>query len=108
MLRQRKEMETRLAKVRAKEKAQRERYLRSDQRHKKRKVDRTKKVGDDHDEEQFVLDDYDSGREQTGPSTVRSDTGLSAATVELLGKLGMNLDASKEEEVDGEDEIKAC
>jgi hypothetical protein len=107
MLRHREEMETRLAKIRAKEKAQRERYLKGDQRYKKMKVDSIKTDPTDGDEEQFVLDDYDSDTEQSGSgSGETAGSGLSAATRELLEKLGM-LARPREEEVEEEDEIKA-
>lgn len=102
MLRQREDMEARLKKIRAKEKAQRDRYLRGDQTFKKRKTDASKGT-DEVDEDQFLLDDYDSDREQSTSGSTNGN--LSAATLELLEKLGMNL-APKEEDVEDEDEIK--
>jgi len=104
MLRQREDMETRLAKVRAKEKAQRERYLKGDQEFKRRKTE-AEKEGDD-EEEQFVLEDYDSDREQSSVQTGGASTGFSAATLELMNKLGMGLTNAAEEEDEVEDEIK--
>ena len=92
-------MEARLAKIRAKEKAQREKYLKGDQSFKRRKVE-TEHNHDD--EEQFVLDDYDSDREQNGNST----SGLSAKTLELMSKIGMGPTAMTEEEDEVEDGIK--
>jgi chromosome transmission fidelity protein 1 len=105
MLRNREDMEARLAKIRAKEKAQRERYLKGDQKYKKRKTDTVKADGADGDEEQFVLDDYDSDTDQS--VSRKAASGLSAATLELMEKLGMNISGPKEEEVEAEDEMKA-
>jgi chromosome transmission fidelity protein 1 len=96
-----------LAKIRAKEKAQRERYLKGDQKYKKRKTDTRKAGEEDIDEEEFVLDDYDSGNEHSGSRKgVSSETGLSAATLALMEKLGMSINGPKEEEVEAEDEMK--
>jgi hypothetical protein len=107
MLRSREEMEARLAKIRAKEKAQRERYLKGDQNYKKRKTVTEKRDGADDDEEQFVLDDYDSEAEQSlSRKGGTAGSGLSAATLELMAKLGMSMNGPKEEEVEAEDEMK--
>jgi chromosome transmission fidelity protein 1 len=107
MLRNREDMEVRLAKIRAKEKAQRERYLKGDQKYKKRKTNTAKVNGEDVDEEQFILEEYDSDGEQSGPWKGGSaGIGLSAATLELMEKLGMNNNGPKEEEVEAEDETK--
>lgn len=106
MLRTREDMEARLAKVRAKEKAQRERYLKGDQKHKKRRTETVNGGGEALDEEHFILDDYDSDAEQYGSrkgGAARS--GLSAGTLELMEKLGMGI--QKEEDVEAEDEMKA-
>ena len=101
-------MEARLAKIRAKEKAQRERYLKGDQKYKKRKGDNTNMDANDVDEEQFILDDYDSDGEQSrSRKGVAVGNGLSASTLEMMEKLGMNVDGSREEEVEAEDEMKA-
>lgn len=100
-------MEARLAKVRAKEKAQREKYLRGEQPSKRRRTEERGKTEDGEYEEQFVLDDYDSDREVEG-SMAKGDqrNGLSAETLALMENLGMNLGPSKEEEEEREDEIK--
>jgi len=104
MLRQREDMEARLAKIRAKEKAQREKYLKGDQTFKKRRTNAEK--DDDDDEEQFVLEDYDSDREQGSLKKGVAATGFSAATLELMNKLGMGTSTANEEEDEVEDEIK--
>jgi chromosome transmission fidelity protein 1 len=100
-------MEARLAKIRAKEKVQREKYLRGEPASKRRKTEDKGKTGDVEDEEQFVLDDYESDREGEG-SLAKGDArnGLSAETLALMEKLGMNLGPPKEEEEELEDEVK--
>ena len=104
MLRQREDMEARLAKIRAKEKAQREKFLKGDQTFKKRKTNAEEE--DPDNEEQFVLEDYDSDREQGSLKKGVAATGFSAATLELMNKLGMGTSTANEEEDEVEDEIK--
>jgi chromosome transmission fidelity protein 1 len=104
MLRQREDMEARLAKIRAKEKAQREKYLKGDQSFKRRKAEAEKKG--ENDEEEFVLEDYDSDREQKTLKKGVAAIGFSAATLELMDKLGMGTAVANEEEDEVEDEIK--
>jgi len=106
MLCSREDMENRLAKIRAKEKAERDRYMRGEQHHKKRRIDFGKTNEDN--EEQYMLDDYDSDREQTGSKFGGTESGLSAETVALLRQAGIGLQALKEEDEEAEDEIKAC
>ena len=103
MLRQREDMEARLAKIRAKEKAQREKYLKGDETFKRRKTAAEK---DEDDEEQFVLEDYDSDHEQSSHKNGIAATGFSAATLELMGQLGMGTTVADDEEDEMEDEIK--
>jgi len=99
-------MEARLAKLRAKEKAQREKSLK-EPRPKKRKTEEKSEGGVTGDEEKFLLDDYDSDREQTSKSSRENATrGLSVETLALMEKLGMNIGAPEEKEQDLEDEIK--
>jgi chromosome transmission fidelity protein 1 len=101
MLRGREEMETRLAKIRAKEKVQKLRYLKGDQDFKRRKTDKTE---DQDDEEQYVLDDYES-EDENG-----KDRGgfYSAATLELMEKMGMGPSALRPAEDEVDDETKVC
>jgi chromosome transmission fidelity protein 1 len=102
MLRQREDMEARLAKIRAKEKAQREKYLKGDETFKRRKTAADK---DEDGDEQFVLEDYDSDLEQSSHKKGITATGFSAATLELMGKLGMGTTVPDDED-EMEDEIK--
>ncbi|PVH87825.1 DNA repair helicase [Cadophora sp. DSE1049] len=99
LLRNREDMEARLAKIRAKEKVQRDKYLKGDQSFKRRKIETE---NDEDDEEQFVLDDYESDREHGG----NSSSGLSAKTLELMSKIGMGPAATTEEDDEVEDDIK--
>ncbi|RDW73743.1 hypothetical protein BP5796_07185 [Coleophoma crateriformis] len=101
LLRDREEMESRLAEIRAKEKAQHERYLSGASTQKRRKVDAKKDTFND-EEDQFVLEDYDSDGEQLNTST----SGLSSATLALMEKLGMVGGPPKEEEAEVQEEIK--
>lgn len=100
-------MEARLAKIRAKEKAQREKYLKGEPHSKRRKTDDKEKAMGGEDEEQFVLDEYESDRDGEG-STAKGEArnGLSAETLALMEKLGMNLGPPEKEEEELEDEIK--
>lgn len=87
MLRQREDMEARLKKIRAKEKAQKEKYLKGEQAYKKRKPDAFTIGNDDDNEDQFVLEDYESDHEQS--TSAAASGGLSAATLELMEKLSI-------------------
>jgi chromosome transmission fidelity protein 1 len=104
MLRSREDMEIRLAKIRAKEVAERDKYMKGGQNYKKRRIDVAKSEEDDG--EQYVLDDYDSDREHSGPKSEGSGTGLSAETLALLRQAGIGIEAPKEEGEELEDEIK--
>lgn len=106
MLRSREELEERLAKIRAKEKAQKVKYIKGDQSFKKRKTNVEADEKED-DEEQFVLEDYDSDTELNS-SRKGGDGTYSAATLELMSKLGMGPNALKVEEEEAEDETKVC
>jgi len=101
MLRQREDMEARLAKIRAKEDAQKQKYLKGDQNLKRRKVD----IRNDESEEQFVLEDYDSDGEQM--SNKCQTQGLySAETLALMEQLGMTA-KPRVDDVEGDvDELK--
>lgn len=102
MLRQREEMQARLAKVRAREKAQQDKYLRGDQTLKRRKMDVN--ADDEDNEDQYLLDDYESDRE-TGIAKSGSSSVFSEATLKLMQQVGMVNDA-KDEDEEIEDEIK--
>ena len=105
MIRRHEDMEARLSKIRAKEKAQRQQYLRGESVLKRRKPDSNQRSDPDEEEEQFVLDDYESDGDNSN-SRSGGAGGLSAATLELMDKLGMNVGAPKEDDEEGNDEIK--
>lgn len=101
-------MEARLAKTRAKEKAQRDRFSKGDRGHKKRKLDLGAVGTDGLDEADFALDDYDSDQEVAAKFRKdESGEGLSADTLALMDKLGMMVKPRHDEEAE-EDEIKVC
>ncbi|KAL3426121.1 DNA repair helicase [Phlyctema vagabunda] len=102
LLRYREDIEARLAKVRAKEKSQRDKYLKGETIHKKRRLDTSQKLGPPDDEEQFVLEDYNSDEEHMADPS----SGLSSATLKLMEKVGLSIGASKEDDLEAEDEIK--
>ncbi|TQS34994.1 hypothetical protein Golomagni_04600, partial [Golovinomyces magnicellulatus] len=114
LLELRDDMETRLEKIRLKEKKQYDRYLRGESTLKKRKIAAHLTKGDgesDHDEEQFVLDEYDSDHVDSGSGNHSKDKSLySAETLALLNELGMGpIDLKKDEEekyLEIEDEVK--
>jgi chromosome transmission fidelity protein 1 len=86
--------------------AQKERYLKGEPDPKRRRVEDKVKKGEGDDEEQFVLDDYDSDREGAGSVPKEAAIGLSAETMALMKKLGMNIGPAEEEEQEVEDEVK--
>lgn len=106
LLQSRKELEARLAKVREKEKRERENYERGASRRKKRKPDVEEKrpVGN---EDEFALDDYESDPEgQASRKQDDNELGFSKDTLALMAKLDGGLTNMKDEEVEEEDEIK--
>lgn len=96
-------MEARLAKIRAKEKSQRDKYFKGDQNFKKRKTE--SKDDDDDDDAQYILEDYESGDEKSSNSGGASSV-FSAATLELMSKAGMGPMTSRDEDEEVEDETK--
>jgi len=94
-------MEGRLAKIRVREHAQKQKYLKGDQASKKRKVDG--QYAENDDVEQFVLDDYDSDGENA--STAPRKTGVySTETLALMERLGMSTEPKKRDADEDEDE----
>jgi chromosome transmission fidelity protein 1 len=98
-------MEVRFRKIRAKEKAQRDNYLKGDRGYKKRKTDGSSARDGPGDEEQYVLEDYESEREESHSKT--NPEGLSTETLALMEQLGMITHPSDEGDAELEDEIKA-
>lgn len=105
MLCLREDMEARLSKIRAKEKTQRDRYLKGNTNQKKRKTEVVQSSEEESDE-QFVLEDYNSDGERSGLNNGSKAGNLSTTTLELMGKLGMNVGRLKEDDEVAEDEAK--
>ncbi|KAF2205065.1 ATP-dependent RNA helicase-like protein chl1 [Delitschia confertaspora ATCC 74209] len=105
-LRRRRDLETRLAKIRAKEKRLKERYQNSEPRYKRQKTGGDQH-GDDEDEARFILNDYESGEESNKNSrrTTFDDSGISAETQALMQQLGYSVH-KKEDEEEPVDEMK--
>ncbi|KAK5125880.1 ATP-dependent DNA helicase chl1, partial [Cryomyces antarcticus] len=109
-LQQRADLETRLAKIRAKEKRLKERYQNGEPQQKRPKTTTDGKASEEEDDEaQFILDDYDSddNSDEKAGTNVSADFGISAETQALMKKLGMGVgDAPAEEEAELEDELR--
>ncbi|KAG9244169.1 helicase C-terminal domain-containing protein [Calycina marina] len=103
LLRNREDLEARLTKIRAKEKSQRERYFKGEQRHKKRRKEPASTA--EKDEEQFLLDDYESDGGMPAKNGSNGE-GFSTVTMELMEKVGMTRSTLAEEETEVEDDIK--
>ncbi|SZF03684.1 unnamed protein product [Blumeria hordei] len=108
MVHQREDFELRLSQIRAKEKAIRDKFLRGERSSKKRKINHTNV--DKHDDEQFVLEEYESDEDKkTHDKTARSL--YSAETLLLLDELGMGPAADRkqdDEEIYDETKIYFC
>jgi chromosome transmission fidelity protein 1 len=101
------DLENRLAKVREREKKIKQKYENGEPLTKRRKVAIAGQESN-LDDEQFLLDDYESDKEggSAGRGTSHPD-GLSAETQALLKKLGMNIGMpTAEEDAEMPDELK--
>jgi chromosome transmission fidelity protein 1 len=105
MLCLREDMEARLSKIRAKEKTQRDRYLKGNTNQKKRKTEVVQSSEEEGDE-QFVLEDYNSDGERSRLNNGSKAGNLSTTTLELMEKLGMNVGRLKEDDEVAKDEAK--
>ena len=85
------EVEARLARIRAKELRQKQRYQHGESQAKRIKAGPAETAVDDDDEARFVLDDYDSdeGAQQKSTSRSLEFKGLSTESRELMQKLGL-------------------
>ncbi|CAI7576060.1 unnamed protein product [Penicillium glandicola] len=99
----RQEFEARLAKIR-----QEERLKREDSADRPRKKQRLDDSGPEiADDDQFVLDDYDSDTDkQKKQNDSGNSDGLSASTLALLERFQGKFSTKKDKEDDGDDEIK--
>ncbi|KAI9837845.1 MAG: hypothetical protein M1819_006779 [Sarea resinae] len=108
-LRQRADIESRLAKIRAKERRQKERYEKGEPLHKRMKFSADHALSDEDAEARFLLEDYVSDDDQPKGSRkigTAEYEGLSATTRELMRKLEGVDGMPKEEEEEIEEELK--
>lgn len=108
ILDRRQELEKRLAKIRAKEEQQKQRYQNGEPAAKYRKLDHDKSPSKLDDESHFLLDDYDSDNEQRQRLQTQStnELGLSAETLAMLKELRDGESRKDTDEVELEDELK--
>ncbi|KAL8737705.1 MAG: hypothetical protein Q9181_001423 [Wetmoreana brouardii] len=98
LIQRRMDLESRLAKIRDKELRQRRQYEKGEPAMKRAKLSQGSGAPEVEDERQFVLDDYESNDENGQAAVVRSrDESLSAATLDLMQKLGEPLERMKED-----------
>ncbi|KAJ9648856.1 ATP-dependent DNA helicase chl1 [Coniosporium tulheliwenetii] len=108
-LRERADLEARLAKIRAKEKRLKERYENGEPTHKKQKQrTATSAFVSEDDEARFTLDDYESddNADRKSDATTNADYGLSAETQALMSKLGMPTAGASTEDTEAMDKLK--
>ncbi|KAI9659264.1 MAG: ATP-dependent DNA helicase chl1 [Trizodia sp. TS-e1964] len=98
-------LESRLAKIRAKEKRDRDRYDRGEPHPKKTKANLSESVNDAENDAQFSLEDYESDNNSV-PRPPGANDGLSAETLGLMKKLGMDVGNLPEDEIEIEEELK--
>ena len=92
VIEQKKEFETRLARIRAKELRQKQRYEHGDSQAKRIKIDQTQSTADIADEARYVLDHYESDDEHAQQKSTSRATGLegvSTTSMELMRRLGL-------------------
>lgn len=92
------ELESRLAKIREKEAHQRIQYEKGEPLKKRAKVNPCNSSSELADEDQFVLDDYESETEVKAPTASRAGSdGFSIASLDLLRKLGEPIEPTRED-----------
>ncbi|KAJ5116475.1 hypothetical protein N7456_000823 [Penicillium angulare] len=103
----RQEFEARLAKIKQEEDRVRQAQGNQDRPRKKQRIDEPKSAEKDEDENQFVLDDYDSETEEKKPGAGDSTgfDGLSASTLALLERFKGKLSTQKQDD-DEDDTVK--
>ncbi|KAF2274786.1 DNA repair helicase [Westerdykella ornata] len=107
-LTRRQELESRIAKIKEKERRMKERYQNGEPELKRRKVAADQKKEEEADEARFVLGDYESDEEAATSSRQGKfdELGLSAETQALMEELGYTAKPKKEPEEELIDEIK--
>ena len=92
VIEQKKEFETRLARIRAKELRQKQRYEHGDSKAKRIKIDQKLSTVDIDDEARYVLDQYESDdghAQQKSTSRATGLEGVSTTSMELMQRLGL-------------------
>ncbi|KAJ5454284.1 uncharacterized protein N7458_005240 [Penicillium daleae] len=103
----RQEFEARLAKIKREEERLKQASTTQDRPRKKQRLDEPDSQPSHDDEEQFVLDDYDSESEDRKKSSESSGVdGLSASTLALLEKFKGSFSAPKKDDDEEDDTIK--
>lgn len=107
-LARRQELDSRIAKIKEKERRIKERYQDGEPYFKRRKVATDNTKGDDTDEARFILDDYESDEEaDSKPKTATyNDSGISVETQALMEQLGYALRPKKDQDDEDFDETK--
>jgi chromosome transmission fidelity protein 1 len=97
----------RIARVKAQEQRNKERYEDKEARHKRRRIE-SGDADDNDDQGRFALDDYESDQDsrRQHKSSSFDDSGLSADTLALMQNLGYSTKASSNEDDDTADEPK--
>jgi chromosome transmission fidelity protein 1 len=102
----RRDLESRIAKIKEKEKRIKERFENGESHFKRRRVMPEHTSGEDADEARFVLDDYDSDGEATAQRVRYDESGLSAETQALMEKFGYAVKSKNANEEEPIDETK--
>jgi chromosome transmission fidelity protein 1 len=107
-LRRRQDLEDRIARIKAKEKRAKDRYQHGESLYKRQKLSSIDTYGEDAEEAQFVLDNYESDNDAAPRSKAASfsESGLSAQTEALMQQFGYSLGPKKEQEEEAVDEMK--
>jgi chromosome transmission fidelity protein 1 len=103
----RQELDSRIAKIKEKERRIRERYQNGEPQYKRRKVANDPR-SDDADEARFVLDDYESDEDLNGKPRAGEfdESGLSAETQALMKQFGYSVEPKQGNEDEAIDEMK--
>ena len=97
LLQRRLELESHLAQIREKESRLRLQYEKGEPLRKRAKVNHGDSASEPGDEDQFVLDDYESETEAKASTAFQADReGLSAASLDLMRKLGEPLSPARD------------
>ncbi|KAI9871916.1 MAG: ATP-dependent DNA helicase chl1 [Pleopsidium flavum] len=108
-LHQTQELETRLAKIRAREKRQRQHFKNDEPQQKRKRMGKGDPTSEELNDVHFMIDDYQSDGDEDAQkpgACITTDGGLSEATQELMRKLGMVPSGAQSDEEETDDELK--